>query len=327
MRFARSVSLVLAGLLVSQQAFADDAADEAFGGFGAGGLVFGQSTDIVIARKDLYLSPGEVRVDYVLESRAEDEQTVTISFPLPHVPATTNEPDAAELVEGSVGDIRNYVGFGVAVNGRPIIPVLRELAWLEDRNVTSEVLAAGLPLLMDDEHWKALQALDPETAAALAASGLLWDHGPPNRDPAWGYQAVYEWQQTFPPGETAVSIHYRPLLVFRLDHHQSFYLEGVRAETACVDDRLRSEIEARGGFISDAAELNYVTTRAGNRSGPIGHFNLTVGTTTPKEWRPSPMLIAVCPAEASTDEQGHRHWSATDFVPEKDIRVFFFFFD
>jgi hypothetical protein len=108
-----------------------------------------------------------------------------------------------------------------------------------------------------------------------------------------------------------------------MNHHHSFYLEREHAETACVDDRLRSALRASGDF-SDATELVYRMTRAGERTGPVGAFNLTVGTTTPKEWRPSPIHFAVCPAEASTDEQGYRHWRATDFVPEKDIRVFFY---
>lgn len=326
MNLARPISFLLLGLLVSPQALADDAVDAAIGGFGAGGLVFGQNADIAVARKDLYLSPGEVRVDYVFVSRAEDEQTVTVAFPLPRVPATPDDPDAVQAVDGNGGDLRNYVGFGVAVNGRPIIPVLREFAWLDARNVTAEVQAAGLPLLVRVEDWEAVQALDPETAGALAASGLLWDHGPPNRDPAWHYQAVYEWRQAFPPGETAVSVHYQPLLYWRRDYGKSFYLEGEHAETACVDDRLRGEIEASGGY-SDVAELTYLTARAGSLAGPIGRFNLTVGTTRPREWEPGKILAALCPADAPADEQGHRHWSATDYVPEKDIRVFFYIFD
>ncbi|WP_196257941.1 DUF4424 family protein [Pelagibacterium limicola] len=319
MKYARSMSLLLAGLLVSSQAHANGSVASF-----AGGVEFRQSTDIAIARQDLYLSPGEVRVDYVFVSRAEDEQTVTIGFPLPRIPATPAVPDAAQLVEGSGGDLRNYVGFGVAVNGRPLIPVLHEFAWLDEKNVTAEIEAAGLPLLVGVEHWEATQALDPETTEALAASRLLWVYDSGEREPAWDYQAVYEWQQTFPPGETAVSIHYRPLLGWRADYGKSFYLEGEYAKSACVDDRLRNEIEADGDY-SEVAELDYIATTARNWAGPIGEFNLTVGTTTPREWMPAAIHVAVCPADASTDEQGYRHWSATDFVPEKDIRVFFYF--
>ncbi|MFU0507939.1 DUF4424 family protein [Pseudaminobacter sp. NGMCC 1.201702] len=297
--------------------------DDAVALYGAAGVEFKQSADIVIARKDLYLSLGEVRVDYVFVSRAGEEQTVTIGFPLPRVPATPDDPASVQLVEGSGGDLRNYLGLGVAVNGRPLISVLHEFAWLNNSDVTAEVQAAGLPLLVDLECWEALQALDPDTAEALAASGLLWGHGPPNRTRAWDYQAVYEWRRTFPPGETAVSIHYRPLLGWRTDYGKSFYLEGEHAGTACVDDRLRGEIEASGGY-REGAELTYIMTTARNRAGSIGRFNLTAGTTRPKEWAPGKILIALCPAEASTDEQGYRHWSATNFVPEKDIRVFFY---
>lgn len=321
MRIALSIPLLLAGIPVCQHALANGAVAS----FAAGGVEFKQSADISIAREDLYLSPGEVRVDYVFVSEAAHEQSVTIGFPLPRVPATPDDPASVQLVEGSGGDLRNYLGFGVAVNGRPLIPVLHEFAWLDDRNVTAEVRAAGLPLLVDGKHWEALQALGPEGGEALVASGLIWS-GPGDLTPACDYQAVFEWQQTFPPGETRVSIHYRPLLGWRADYGKSFYLEGEHAQTACVDDRLRDEIEASGGY-SEVAELDYITTTAKNWAGPIGRFNLTVGTTTPPEWAASRMLIAVCPPEAVTDAQGNRHWSAADYVPEKDIRVFFYFTD
>lgn len=318
---AGCVSLLLAGLLASPQAIADDTINDGGSAYGAGGVEFSQSADIVVARQDLYLSPGEVRVDYVFVSRATEEQAVTIRFPLPRVPATPDDPQSVQLVEGSGGDIRNYLGFGVAVNGRPLIPMLHEFAWLNNTDVTAEVQKAGLPLLVDVERWEALQALDVETAAALASSGLLWGHGAPDLTPAWDYQAVYEWRQIFPPGETAVSIHYQPLLGWRSDYGNSFYLEGKYAATACVDDGLRGEIEASGGY-SEVAELTYIMNT--NSSGPIGRFNMIAGTTKPRQWAPGKILIALCPAEASTDDQGYRHWSATDFVPEKDIRVFFY---
>ena len=51
--------------------------------FAAGGLEFRDSTDISIASEDLYLSPYEIRVDYVFHSSAGEPLIETLAFPMP----------------------------------------------------------------------------------------------------------------------------------------------------------------------------------------------------------------------------------------------------
>ena len=144
-------------------------ANGATASFPAGGVEFKDSADISIAREDLWLSPGEVRVHYQFQSDASDPQTVTIGFPLPRVPSTPDTPDAVGAVDGSGGDARNYLGFGVAVDDRPLIPKLHEYAWLGEAEVTDAVLAAGLPLLPQAGGWEELVAtLGSASIARLA---------------------------------------------------------------------------------------------------------------------------------------------------------------
>jgi hypothetical protein len=320
---------VLLGLFLPAYAYGNGATAS----FPAGGVEFKDSTSISIQREDLYLSPREVRVDYVFHSIAEDTLTETMAFPLPRVRADIESSTTMASVrdpDGASGDMRNYLDFGVAVNGRPLIPVLHEFAWLGDKEVSAEILAAGFSLLPRYDDWvRKSQALDSETRKALIASGLLYDWES-YVEPAWDYQAIYEWEQDFDPGETSVSIRYRPLMAWRGDFGD-LYEVGEHAESACVDDALRRKLaettESYGPY--DASQLDYITTSARHWSGPIGQFNLTVsGGPSPPDWEgvDRKVLAAVCPADAPMDSQGNRHWSVENYVPEEDIRVFFYYF-
>lgn len=316
---------VLAGLLLPTYAHGNGITAS----FPAGGVEFKSSTHIAIQQEDLFLSPAEIRVDYVFHSIAEQPSTEVIAFPLPRVPSIPDSPEAVQDLGRGSGDMRNYLDFGVAVNGRPVIPVLHEFAWLEDKEVSAEILAAGLPLLPSYNDWvDAVAKLDPETFDSLVASGLLWDYGGGDASPAWDYQVIYEWEQVFAPGETSATIRYRPLIGWPGDYGVSAYDTGELAEAACVDDALRQQIaefkRTYGPY--QVGQLGYITTTARLWSGPIGQFNLTVGTDEPEEWAEGPTLIAVCPAGTSMDEEGNRHWAVSNYVPDQDIHVTYYFF-
>ena len=300
-------------------------ANGATASFPAGGVEFKDSADISIAREDLWLSPGEVRVHYQFQSNASDPQTVTIGFPLPRVPSTPDTPDAVGAVDGSGGDARNYLGFGVAVDDRPLIPKLHEYAWLGEAEVTDAVLAAGLPLLPQAGGWEELVArLGSDSIARLAMAGLVYEEPGGFVQPLWDYQAVYEWEQDFAPGETMVDIRYRPLMGWPADFGGT-YRVGPHAETACVGDALRAELAARGSY--GVAQLDYITTTAQHWRGPIGTFNLIVDPHVPESWGGGgEVLFASCPVAGEQIGEGRWRFKATDYVPDSDVRVFFYFF-
>jgi hypothetical protein len=314
-------------LLGSTPAFANGA----MASFPAGGVEFKDSADISIAREDLRLGPGEVRVQYRFVSTAAEPQTVTIGFPLPRVPSSPDTPDSVGAVEGSGGDMRNYLGFGVSVDERPLIPILHEFAWLGEKDVTATILAAGLPLISDYETWQVQSAkLSLEEATALVAAGLVYGKPGGYLDPLWDYQAIYEWSQEFTPGETEVDIRYKPLMGWPGDFG-STYEVGEHADSACVDDALRAEIAAReaDGHYYQVAQLDYITQTAKHWHGPIGEFNLSIDASQPENWAASDsgVLFASCPVAPT--QLGEHEWgfTAKDYVPNRDVRVFFYFFD
>lgn len=317
----------LLALVVSTPAFANGA----MASFPAGGVEFEDNADISIAREDLLLGPGEVRVQYKFQSTAAEPQTITIGFPLPRVPSSPDTPDSVGAVNGSGGDPRNYLGFGVAVDERPLIPILHESAWLGGKDVTAILVEAGLPLLPSYEPWDNLvRGLAPETAKMLVDAGLVYGEPGGYLDPLWDYQAVYEWQQEFAPGETDVDIRYRPLMGWPGDFG-STYETGEHADSACVDDALRAEIAARkaAGRYYEVAQLDYITTTAKHWHGPISSFNLTIDASQPESWGTDygDVLFASCPVAATELGGGKWGFSATDYVADEDIRVFFYFFD
>lgn len=297
--------------------------------FAAGGVEFKDSTDIAIAREDLFLSPDEVRVDYVFHSTSDAPRTETIAFPLPRVPADLESSPAGDALthpDRVSDDIRNYLDFSIAANDQPITPVLHEFAWLGDKDVSAAIRAAGLPLMPRYEQWvKATAQLDAMTLQSLVASGLVQVHGTV-ADPAWEYQAIYEWQQAFAVGDTTVSVRYRPLLGWPGDYGIEEFHLGPSASTACVDDALRQKIAEvmRSNGAYQVARLDYITTSARHWSGPIRKFNLAVGA--PGDMDDGPTLAAVCPAVTSLDENGIQRWAASNYVPEQDIHVTFYVF-
>src|SRR3546814_9082465 len=74
-----------------------------------------------------------------------------------------------------------------------------------DLDVTRQLLDAGVPLLAgpDGEPWR---NMPPAMQTRLESSGLR------NGDALWSYQASFEWNQSFEPGETSIELRTAPAL-------------------------------------------------------------------------------------------------------------------
>src|SRR3546814_17962806 len=79
----------------------------------------------------------------------------------------------------------------------------RGRARFNGKDVTRQLLDAGVPLLAgpDGEPWR---NLPPAMQTRLESSGLR------NGDALWSYQASFEWDQSFAPGETRIEPRYAP---------------------------------------------------------------------------------------------------------------------
>jgi len=298
--------------------------------FAAGGLVFHEPIEIFIARQDLFISPDKVRVSTVYRSDAKETQEATIAFPMPPVPV---EGGPSYLGGGEINDEdpRNYMHFSVLANGKPVEPLLHDYAYLGQEDVSATLQAAGLPLLMSDEEASSrIAALTGDEFFALQEKGVVLRGGddPPYFAPLWRYQAVYEWRQSFPPGETTIEITYRPLTSSPADFGDSFET-GPNAEAFCVDEALRAEMAARKakGENYEAATIGFILKTTPYWKGFIERFSLTVDKGGEDESEPATLVAFCAPGDGPVSyAEGAWHWQMNDFAPARDLKVVFYYF-
>jgi hypothetical protein len=288
----------------------------------AGGLVFKKTDTIGIASEDLYLSATEVRVSYVYVSTAATTQNVTISFPMPIV-----EMDGGPLSESlfggeQKGDLRNYMRFAVAVNGKPAGARLREIATVDGKDVTARLQRDGVSLIFLDKDQEAMKRTPKATRDALIRDGLFEKPNypePSSYSPRWTYQVLFEWEQSFPPGRTKVDIRYRPIIGDGQDYGD-FYSSAEAGERNCVDEAFRAALKRKrdAGKLGDRLTLGYVLKTARYWNGPIGKFRLVVDKEKPDH------LVAFCPLQSKKISPTQFEWTATNFSPDRDVEVVFF---
>ena len=218
------------------------AADGARGiGYAATGPIFDLPAGMSVERLEVHVSFHSVRLAYVFKSRKP--QTVHFRFALPDMPVDASEDIAAldknYKAAGLAADTQpaNYMNLSVRADGKPVVLGGHGRALLNGKDVTRQLLDAGVPLLSgpDGSAWRHLA---PEVRTELEASGLM------NVDAAaWTYQADFEWDQTFEPGETRVDVSYVTLANYwsdiTVDHFPEIAPGGPETRAYCIDDALR----------------------------------------------------------------------------------------
>lgn len=281
----------------------------------AGGIAFKKTDTIAIASEELYISRNEIRVSYVYQSKAPAAQTVTISFPMPEVPLDDGGDATDVFFNDNIPDTRNYMNFAVQSDGRPVETRLTERALFKGKDVTARLQRAGVPLTPVKDREQALAPVPIEVKKALLKDGLLIGEEP-HYTPMWTYQVLFEWQQTFPPGPTKVDIKYRPFAGDSSDFGV-YFEKGAGVKKYCADPAFRAALAKRRGKV-ELAQVGYILKTAKYWSGPIGKFRLVVDKGEPGS------LVAFCPVNSKKISDTQFEWTATNFVPDRDIEVAFF---
>jgi hypothetical protein len=302
MRRNRAAAICLPILL---GAIAPAHANGALAEFPAGGVVFKPAKDISIAREDLEIGWDRIRVRYVFESSASEARQETIGFPLAKVPQD-DSPD------GFQDDDRNYMGFEVSVDGKPLSSTPHEYAWLGEINITAKLKEMGVPVFAaTPEAFEALAHLPEATIARLKQEELVDEDGE-WLIPRWSYQAVHEWTQTFAPGQTEVEISYAPRFG-ATNEYATYYPGGEGAKDYCLDETVKQKLS--GDAQPQPFTVGYILTTARNWNGPIGEFNLKIANTD--------SFASLCVPDGLT--AAGDGWSGRDFVPKDDLKVLFFY--
>ncbi|MCJ2081911.1 DUF4424 family protein [Methylobacterium sp. J-090] len=315
------LAALLSATLISSPALANDSAAE----LDAGGLVLVKDPDIALTREDLRIGLDRITVRYVFRNRSGNPRTVRVAFPLPPI-------DGAELVTSAQSlpneSSANFVGFTVTADGTTLTPQLEERAFLGTREVGDLLRKHAIPLnpMRRDDLGKALAKLTPAAKAELVAAGLvLAEEGPDGGQ--WRSEAKFHWEQVFPAGRDLVIEHaYRPVKGSLLIERTILDDRAFRARH-CLDDagvagirRLLAakdrETKGRDATIH-AVVVPYIVTTARNWAGSIGTFALTIDKGTPKT------LVSLCRSGIAKTGPTTFAFTATDYVPDSDLRVLF----
>jgi hypothetical protein len=297
------------------------AQDEGRGiGYAATGPVFDLPAGMSVERLEVHVSIRSVRLAYVFKSATH--QTVHFSFALPEMPVDAS-PDvvgteAGDEAAGLAADTQpvNYMNLSVHVNDRPLALVGHGRALFEGKDVTRQLLDAGVPLLydlIDEAPWSNLPA---DVQEKLRAGGLLGEGAA-----YWNYQADFAWDQSFEPGETRVEVSYAPLANYwsdiNLDSFPEIATDGSATRAYCIDDAVRRAFLS-GEHYYELYTVTHRTAPAGGGRGPVGHYRLVVDKGAPANF------VAFCPPQAKKISPTTFEWTATNFTLDHDIGVLFF---
>lgn len=322
----------IAVLLTGMPIFAH--ANDTMAELAAGGLTFVTADDVTMQSEDLYISPKEVRVDYVFHNGGDHDRTTVVAFPMPDV-----EGSGDFIVSVPDPDSDNFMNFSVAVDGRPVTPEVDRHAFAVDVDVTGELQDHGVPLLpFGDATGNALAALPKDLIADWISRGIVipmdYDDGSGWKTdyvPVWKLKTTYWWRTTFPAGrDIRVAHRYTPsvgstagLNFIGSDENAPFTGEDFEREQRryCFDDdfikAVASRLDAARAADSYLQEswISYVLTTGANWGGTIGRFHLTVDKGDPDT------LVSFCGDGVEKTGPTTFELTADDFYPERDIDI------
>jgi len=300
---------VCLGVVPASQAWANDT----LATLGAGGLQFQKTDELRMLREDLYLSPREVRVAYVLRNLTDHEVRARVAFPMPDIDVYQMSETPHEFNKSAHdGDIFD---FHVEVHGREIEPAFEVHAYHDDKDVTALLVEHHVPLVLERRPDEA--AVRALTAAGLIVAGDL-DH------PMWIVRPAYHWVQVFPARRNIRVTHrYKPVLgghaltgKMRAGPHNE--------ERYCVDETFanafNNKLAAANDPYPESRELEYRLVTGGNWAGPIGRFRLELD-------KANSELVSLCPVPGLSLARRGRNFVAevADYTPTRDIKVRFVF--
>ncbi len=306
-----------------------------------GGLVLTANGDIEMRSEDLYVSPAQIRVNYVFYNPTDRDVTTLVAFPMPDI--VVDGPDA--IITVPTQDPVNLFGFIAKINGDPVSTHVEQKALAGGKDRTEVLRRLEVPLA---PHLATTQtAIDALPAAAkkeLKDLGMVetseYDAGKgmeTHFEPRWTLKSTFFWNQTFPKNaDTAIEHTYAPsvggaaqTLVGR-DKQAMRDEDGyIRDEIAryekkyCLDDALVSTLEkARKGSGQDLApyaeqRISYILKTGANWAKPIGSFRLVVDKIKPS------YLVSFCGEGVKKIAATEFEMKKQDFTPSSDLDILF----
>jgi Domain of unknown function (DUF4424) len=325
----RLVIAVLVFMCAGCAARANDSTAE----MAVGGLVLTQSDAISLDSEDLFISKGEVRVDYVFTNTTGKDVETLVAFPLP-------DQVMDESGDGYFRNLKAELGFETRVDGVAVQYDIVEQAIHQGADVTARIAALGLPLnnIDDAEQFTAkVKALPAAVRKALEADGLLFaqdydaGQGPQTAwQPLWGLRLTVTRKQVFPAGKSVKVQHrYTPLLGgsvggnFSPEYRNDESLKWHREKFCIEDSWLKSFDKAAARHVSKEQGiapygetwLGYVLTSGANWKGPIKDFRMIIDKGKPDA------LVSFCAEGVKKISPTQFEVRKTDYEPKADVIV------
>ncbi len=299
----------------------------------AGGLVIATTEEISMDKEDLYISPSEVRVDYVYQNRTDHDVESIVAFPMPDLMI---DPGSNQGVPNF--DSENFMDFAVTQDGVRIEPQLEQKVFAGTLDVTAELEKQGIPKIAANEAaFAKLNALPEDVAKDWVARGFLIRNTPApgepqaaENDPNWRVTTTYWWRTTFPAGKTVTVHHtYKPSVGGTVA--MTYIADGKPGDSYneykqkyCIDDafmkasaRFEAEQKANEGTYYFEQWLSYVLTTGANWYGNIGDFHLTIDKGKGNE----NTIISFCGDDVKKTGPTTFEIRKKDFSPERDIDI------
>jgi len=282
---------------------------------GAGGLAFTKTADIEMTSEELFVSAGEILVEYKFQNRSNRDVTLLVAFPLPDL---AYQPDVDVGI--SAPNSENFVDFVTFVDGQRVEADVELRAIIGHADITERLREIGIPL-NPYEATEVIRIAREGILAQLRQAQLL------NEDdqPLWSLKTKYYWQQTFPRGRTTGIRHrYRPIAggavvtgvhQLQTNSHSTDFYRKFCVEPSFVDTVKRSMKPGADYPPFGETNVEYILTTGANWAAPIRRFRLVVDKGAPEN------LVSFCGDNVKRIGPTKFEMVATDYVPKQDLNV------
>ncbi len=321
----------LCALALSALSAAPLLANDSSAELGAGGLVLTRNDDIEMRSEDLFISAGQVRVNYVFFNRASRDVTIHVAFPMPDVTGS-EEPLSIPTEEPE-----NILAFRTLVNGKPVVAKVEQKVFVNNVDHTALLRSLNIPLAphlestgkeiekLPRSKWEELEKLEIVEIMEYDQGKGMEKHPTPR----WTLKTTWYWEQTFPANaETRVEHSYKPATgesagtslgwpgQVKEDWFKTYQ------QKYCMDrdflntmSRTRAAAKLEFGAPFTEQRISYILRTGANWAGPIRDFRLVIDKGAPKN------VVSFC-------GQGVKKISATqfeirrqNFTPTEDFHV------
>lgn len=298
---------------------------------GTGGLIFVRTDAVAMESEDLFISPDEVRVDYVFKNISDVDVESIVAFPMPDI---TPSPYGNVSIPDMASD--NFLDFTVTIDGKSLQPALDQRAFAAEVDVTEELKAAGVPLFpYGDASAEAVAKAPEATRADWISRGIImidtYDVGEGMKDhyvPIWKLKSTYWWRMAFPADKPVKVRHtYKPSvggtvgLTFVNDGSVGGEQRDLYRTKYCMDASFERAVQKAVDGAKEGTSpfyenwISYVLVTGGNWATNIGDFKLTI------DKGAASSLVSFCGEGVKKTGPTTFEMTAEDFYPEKNVEI------